>query len=166
MGRRGVPVGHVFRGRSDHRVIPHRADDRRLRGDDKRLNFSVISVSRSCISLWRLDVRRGTLFPGEYLTHPYPTFLNCCTPGLRAGGDSALVLAKSASDTPRISGGKAGSTSILRPFFFAAWVRITRASTLRRKTGASKSGLCRFFCRRCAGCRIDSGSAAFTVCMK
>jgi hypothetical protein len=71
------------------------------------------------------------------------------------------VLAKSASDTPRISGGKAGSTSILRPFFFAAWVRITRASALRRKTGASKSGLCRFFRRRCAGCRIDSGSAAF-----
>ena len=27
------------------------------------------------------------------------------------------MLAKSASDTPRISGGKAGSTSILRPFF-------------------------------------------------
>ncbi|MBO5642438.1 MAG: hypothetical protein J6S51_00290, partial [Kiritimatiellae bacterium] len=52
-------------------------------------------------------------------------------------------------------------TSILRPFFFAAWVRITRASALRRKTGASKSGLCRFFRRRCAGCRIDSGSAAF-----
>ena len=59
-----------------------------------------------------------------------------------------------------------GSTSILRPSFFAAWVRITRASALRRKTGASKSGLCRFFRRRCAGCRIDSGSAAFTVCMK
>ena len=71
------------------------------------------------------------------------------------------MLAKSASDTPRISGGKAGSTSILRPFFFAAWVRITRASALRRKTGASKSGLCRFFHHRCAGCRIDSGSAAF-----
>ena len=48
-------------------------------------------------------------------------------------GDSALVLAKSASDTPRISGGKAGSTSILRPFFFAAWVRITRASALGEK---------------------------------
>ena len=76
------------------------------------------------------------------------------------------MLAKSASDTPRISGGKAGPTSILRPFFFAAWVRITRASALRRKTGASKSGLCRFFRRRCAGCRIDSGSAAFAVCIK
>ena len=37
----------------------------------------------------------------------------------------------------------------------------THPSALGRKTGASKSGLCRFFRRRCAGCRIDSGSAAF-----